>query len=285
MNENKTNINWYPGHMAKAKREIKENLKLIDIIIEIIDARIPRSSRNPDFDEIVLSKPRIVALNKSDMSDKLVNDLWVKRLKEEGTPVTLINALTGNGIGETMRLTSKLMEDKLNMHAEKGRIGKPIRALVLGIPNSGKSSFINKVAGRQVAVVGNKPGVTKEGKWIKTNFGVELMDTPGILWPKFENEETALHLAYTGAIKYELLDNTELTLKLIEELKENYSEELKTRYKLEDIDGTPLSIYEKIGKNRGYLISGGEIDYERTANMIVDEFRKGIIGRISLERP
>ena len=285
-NCNKTSINWFPGHMVKAKREIKENFKLVDIVIEIIDARIPLSSRNPDFDDLIMDKPRIVALNKSDMSDKSVNEKWIKYFKNQNIPCVLLNALTGNGVNDVLKLAVNIMKDKLERNAEKGRIGKPIRAAVMGIPNSGKSSFINKVAKRQVAVVGNKPGVTKRGQWIRTDFGIELMDTPGILWPKFENEETALHLAYTGAIRYEILDNTELVLKFIEEVRKNYLTELSTRYKLQDIEEkTPLEIYENIGKNRGYLISGGEIDYERTANMVIDEFRKGIIGKISLERP
>jgi len=286
MTESINNINWFPGHMVKAKREIKENFKLVDIVIEIIDARIPLSSRNPDFDELIMNKPRIIALNKSDMSDKTVNEKWIKYFKSQGIQCVLLNSLTGSGVNEIMKLAVNIMKDKLEKNAEKGRIGKPIRAAVMGIPNAGKSSFINKVAKRQAAVVGNKPGVTKRGQWIKTNFGIELMDTPGILWPKFEKEETALHLAYTGAIKYEILDNTELVLKFIEEIIKKYPQELSTRYKLQDIENkTPLEIYENIGKNRGYLISGGEIDYERTANMVMDEFRKGIIGKISLERP
>lgn len=280
------NINWFPGHMVKAKREIKENFKLVDVVIEIIDARIPFSSRNPDFDELVLDKPRIVALNKCDMSDKSVNEQWIKYFKSKNIPCVLLNAVTGNGVNDIMKLAVNIMREKLERNAEKGRIGKPVRAAVMGIPNSGKSSFINKVAKRQVAIVGNKPGVTKRGQWIKTDFGIELMDTPGILWPKFEKEETALHLAFTGAIRYEILDNTELVLKLIDELREYYSINLESRYKLQDIETkTSLDIYENIGKNRGYLVSGGEIDYERTANMVIDEFRKGIIGKISLERP
>ena len=284
--DNITNINWFPGHMVKAKRELKEIFKLVDIVIEIVDARIPLSSRNPDFDELIMDKPRIVALNKSDMSDKSVNEKWIKYFRTQGIPCVLLNSVAGTGINEVMKLAVSIMKEKLEKNAAKGRIGKPIRAAVMGIPNAGKSSFINKVAKRQVAIVGNKPGVTKRGQWIKTDFGIELMDTPGILWPKFETEEIALHLAYTGAIRYEILDNTELVLKFIEEIIKTYPVELSTRYKLKDIEGkTPLEIYEAIGKNRGYLISGGEIDYERTANMVMDEFRKGTIGKISLERP
>lgn len=285
-NENKTNINWFPGHMVKAKREIKENLKLVDVVIEIVDARIPRSSRNPDFEELVGTKPRIIALNKFDLADPTINKEWIKYYNGNGIEAVLINSITGVGIKELLARASNLVKDKLEKSNERGRIGRSVRVAVIGIPNAGKSSFINKVANRNTAAVGNKPGVTRTRQWIRTNSGVELMDTPGILWPKFENEEIGLNLAFTGAIKYEILDNAELALKLIGKLRVNYLKKLCERYKLSDIEGkTDLEVMEEIGNKRGCKISGGEIDYTKTANIIMDEFRKNVIGKISLERP
>ena len=188
MSENTMNMNWFPGHMAKAKRELKENLKLVDVIIEIVDARIPRSSRNPDFEELVGDKLRVIVLNKSDLADEKSNSRWVNYFKSQGMECVLLNSLKGDGINTLLKTVNKIMEDKLKQSAEKGRIGRPIRAAVIGIPNSGKSSFINKLAGKNIAVVGNKPGVTRAKQWIKTNYNVELMDTPGILWPKLDQE-------------------------------------------------------------------------------------------------
>ncbi len=281
-----TSINWFPGHMVKAKREIKENLKLVDVVIEIVDARIPRSSRNPDFDELVGVKPRIIALNKFDLADPTINKEWIKYYNENGIEAVLINSITGVGIKELLTRSSNLVKDKLEKSTEKGRVGRSVKVAVIGIPNAGKSSFINKVAKKSVATVGNKPGVTRTKQWIRTNVGVELMDTPGILWPKFENEEIGLNLAFTGAIKYEILDNAELALKLVERLRKDYKKELCTRYKLESIEcNSDLEVLEMIGNKRGCKISGGEVDYVKAANIIIDEFRKAIIGNISLERP
>ena len=276
-------INWFPGHMAKAKREIKENLNLVDVIIEIVDARIPKSSRNPDFEEIIGDKLRVIVLNKSDLADEKSNSKWLNYFKSQGMECVLINSLKGDGVNTLLKTVNKIMEDKLKQSAEKGRVGRSIRAAVIGIPNSGKSSFINKLAGRNIATVGNKPGVTRAKQWIKTNYNVELMDTPGILWPKLEQEEVALHLAYTGAIKYEILDTADLLLKFIEEIVEKYPQSLEQRYKIEIADKTPLEIYEDIARKRGFIVSRGEIDYERTANVVFDEFRKGMLGKISLE--
>ncbi|MBE5812606.1 MAG: ribosome biogenesis GTPase YlqF [Clostridiales bacterium] len=283
MGENITNINWFPGHMAKAKRELKENLKLVDVIIEIVDARIPRSSRNPDFEELIGDKLRVIVLNKSDLADEKSNSRWVNYFKSQGIECVLLNSLKGDGINTLLKTVNKIMEDKLKQSAEKGRIGRPIRAAVIGIPNSGKSSFINKLAGKNIAVVGNKPGVTRAKQWIKTNYNVELMDTPGILWPKLDQEEVALHLAYTGAIKYEVLDTSDLLLKFIEEITVKYPQSLEQRYKIEIGDKTPLEVYEEIARKRGFIVSRGEIDYERTANVVFDEFRKGMLGKITLE--
>ena len=281
-----SNINWFPGHMVKAKNEIKYNLKLVDVVIEIVDARIPRSSRNPDFDELVSSKPRVIGLNKFDLADSKVNKMWIEYYKNQGVPAVLINSITGVGIKELLAKASELVKDKLEKSSERGRIGRSVKVAVIGIPNAGKSSFINKVAKRNAANVGNKPGVTRTKQWIRTDMGVELMDTPGILWPKFEDQDIGFNLAFTGAIKYEILDNAELALKLIGKLRKNYLNELCARYKLEDIkDFSDLEVMEAIGNKRGCKISGGEIDYTKTANIIIDEFRKAIIGNISLERP
>jgi ribosome biogenesis GTPase A len=272
--------------MVKAKNEIKENLKLVDLIIEIIDARIPLSSQNPEFNEMIGNKAKIIALNKSDMADASVNKEWVRYFKSHGIKAVLINSVDGTGIRELISTAFDMMKEKLEASASKGRVGRTVKAMVIGIPNAGKSSFINKVSKKSAATVGNKPGVTKKKQWISTDFGIELMDTPGILWPKFENDKVAFSLAFTGAIKYEILDNTELVLKLIENLKGIYLKELTGRYKLKDMeDSNSIEIFEAIAKNRGCIIKGGEIDYERAADIIIDEFRKGIIGRISLERP
>ena len=286
MNENKTNINWFPGHMVKAKKEIKENLKLVDTVIEIVDARIPISSRNPDFDELIGTKPRVIGLNKFDLADPKVNKMWIEYYKKQNIPAVLINSISGAGINELLTLARDAVKEKIEKSNEKGIVGRSVRVAVMGIPNAGKSSFINKVAKRNVANVGNKPGVTRTKQWIRTNLGIELMDTPGILWPKFETEEIGLNLAFTGAIKYEILDNEELSLKLIQKLRDTYKKEFCERYKLEDIDeNSELEILEIIGNKRGCKISGGEIDYTKVANLVIDEFRKGVIGNISLERP
>lgn len=282
----KTNINWFPGHMVKAKKEIKENLKLVDTVIEIIDARIPISSRNPDFDELIGTKPRVIGLNKFDLADPKVNKMWVEFYKKQNIPAVLINSISGAGINELLTLARDAVKGKIEKSNEKGIVGRSVRVAVMGIPNAGKSSFINKVAKRNVANVGNKPGVTRTKQWIRTSLGIELMDTPGILWPKFETEEIGLNLAFTGAIKYEILDNEELSLKLIQKLRDTYKKELCERYKLENIDeNSELEILEMIGNKRGCKISGGEIDYTKVANLVIDEFRKGTIGNISLERP
>ena len=281
-----TRIQWFPGHMVKAKKEIKENLKLVDTVIEIVDARIPRSSRNPDFDELIGSKPRVIGLNKFDLADSKINKLWLDFYKTQSIPAVLINSISGAGINDLLNLARDTVKEKIEKSNEKGRVGRSVRVAVIGIPNAGKSSFINKIAKRNAANVGNKPGVTRTKQWIRTDLGIELMDTPGILWPKFETEEIGLNLAFTGAIKYEILDNDELSLKLIQKLRMNYEKEFCERYKLENIkENTELEILEMIGNKRGCKISGGEIDYTKTANIIIDEFRKGVIGNISLERP
>lgn len=281
------NIQWYPGHMVKAKRKILEDLKLVDIVIELIDARIPMSSRNPEVDDIVGNKKRIIVLNKSDMSDSSVNKQWIEYFNREDTRVILANSLTGSGLREVLAASRQLMKEKLDRLRSKGLLVKTTRALIIGIPNVGKSTFINKLAGKNVAQTGDRPGVTKSKQWIKVDRELELLDTPGILWPKFEDKKVGLYLAFTGAIKDEILDVNELAVKLVEVLMVRFQENLKNRYKLDEIpEGTDAhALLEIIGRKRGFLVSGGEIDLQRTAVMLLDEFRGGKIGKISLETP
>lgn len=281
------NIQWYPGHMVKAKRKIIEDLKLVDVVIELLDARIPMSSRNPEVDDIVGSKNRIIVLNKSDLADPAVNKKWVNYFNSEKTKVILANSVTGTGLKDVLSASKQLMKEKLDRLRSKGLLVKTTRALIIGIPNVGKSTFINKLAGKSVAQTGDRPGVTKAKQWIKVSPELELLDTPGILWPKFEDEQVGLHLAFTGAIKDEILDVNELSKKLLELLKDKFPEKLKARYKLgnieEGIDGAAL--LNIIGRKRGCIVSGGEIDVQRTSVMLLDEFRGGKMGAISLETP
>ncbi|MGE5629731.1 MAG: ribosome biogenesis GTPase YlqF [Caulobacteraceae bacterium] len=281
------NIQWYPGHMVKAKRKIIEDLKLVDVVIELLDARIPMSSRNPEVDDIVGSKNRIIVLNKSDLADPAVNKKWVNYFNSEKTKVILANSVTGTGLKDVLSASKQLMKEKLDRLRSKGLLVKTTRALIIGIPNVGKSTFINKLAGKSVAQTGDRPGVTKTKQWIKVSPELELLDTPGILWPKFEDEKVGLHLAFTGAIKDEILDVNELSQKLLELLKDKFPEKLKARYKLEAIeegvDGAAL--LNIIGRKRGCIVSGGEIDVQRVSVMLLDEFRGGRMGAISLETP
>ena len=296
MNENKTNINWYPGHMAKTRREIIEDLKLIDVVIELLDSRIPISSRNPDIAEITKNKDRIIVLNKSDLSDKKENDKWVNHFKQNGLIAIECDSNSGRGINEVLRAIEKLKEKELQEYASKGRTGRKIRAMILGIPNVGKSSFINRVSKTNRLEVGNKPGVTKKKQWIRINDKIELLDTPGVLWPKFDNEKVALNLAYTGSIKDEILPQTEIAYQLLKYLLENYKSNISERYKLSTdyIDEVlnqnqpeNFNIYEimqEIGKKRGAIVSGGQVDDEKVARIILDDFRSGKLGKITLER-
>ncbi|KHD38052.1 GTPase [Clostridium acetobutylicum] len=278
-------INWFPGHMAKTRREIRENLKLVDAVIEIRDARIVYSSSNPDINSICKDKPRIILLNKFDLAEKSITDNWVKALSSESIRAIPVNALEGRGLNSIKPALNELLKPKLDNMAAKGIQNYIIRVMVVGIPNVGKSSFINKMAKNKVAKVGNKPGVTKSKQWIKTNIGIELMDTPGVLWPKFQDQKVGLNLAFTGAIKDEIMDIEELALKLVGFLQKNYPEKLMERYKLEDINEDPLINMNNIAAKRGALLKGGEIDYNRVSIIIVDEFRSGKLGKISLERP
>ena len=292
-----TNINWYPGHMAKTKKQIIQDLKLIDIVIELLDARIPISSQNPNIAEITKNKKKIIVLNKCDLSDDMQNKLWIEYFKKKNIPAVLVDSNSGRGIDECIRQIEKIMQIDLDAHAEKGRTGRRIRAMILGIPNVGKSSFINRISKRTTAGVGNKPGVTKQKQWIRINEKIELLDTPGVLWPKFESEEVALHLCFTGSIKEEILDKLEIAYHLTKFLLENYRKKLCERYKIDEefIEQTLKqdqpennNIYEimlEIGKKRGCIMSGGRIDEEKTSRLILDEFKNGKLGKITIECP
>lgn len=278
-------INWFPGHMVKTKRAIKENLTLVDAVIEIRDARIPRASANPEIDSLCGNKPRIILLNKSDLSDKNITRAWMNSLTKENVRVIEINSLKGEGIKQIKPILLDLLKEKHERLKAKGLVNIVTRVMVVGIPNVGKSTFINKMAKNNIAKTGDRPGVTKTKQWIKTSIGIELMDTPGILWPKFEDEDVALNLAFTGAIKDEIMDTEELALKLVERLMNIKPDALTTRYKLDSLDEDPLINLDNIARKRGCIISGGNIDYNRISAILLDEFRGGKIGNITLERP
>lgn len=278
------NINWYPGHMAKTKRMISDNLKLVDAVIEIIDARIPRSSRNPDVDTLCAGKPKIVILNKSDMADPSLTEKWISYFKSENTEVITANCETGEGLRKIPDMLKRILKEKLDRNREKG-IFKAIRIMVVGIPNSGKSSFINRMAKRQTLKTENRPGVTVNKQWVKVSEEIELLDTPGILWPKLDNEEIALNLAYTGAIKDQILDISEICVHFLEYMLENYPEALENRYNIKIENDDRISVYDKICYKRGYIFSKDDPDYERCARAVLDDFRNLKFGKITLESP
>jgi ribosome biogenesis GTP-binding protein YlqF len=279
------NIQWYPGHMTKAKREMIESMKLVDAVVEMLDARIPRSSRNPDIDTICGSKARIVVLNKSDLADQRVNKRWVNYYNSMGLKCIEVDSITGSGIKNIPAVLNEKFRDRNERLREKGIVSKPIRIMIAGVPNVGKSSLINKMAGKASMKTGDKPGVTKGRQWIKLAGGLELLDTPGILWPKFEDQQVGLHLAFTGAIRDEIMDTAELAIKLIESLKDVAPEALTGRYKVKSIDNEPVDLLSEIASNRGCILKGGIIDTERMSKIILDEFRGGKLGKISLEVP
>lgn len=280
------NIQWFPGHMAKTRRLIAENLKLVDVVIELLDARIPVSSKNPEIDEILGVKPRVIALNKSDLADNKVLKEWNKWYNSKGYTNIFVDSIKGQGIKELKDKLRVMMKDKIEREKQKGRLFRPIRTMVIGIPNVGKSSFINKIAGRASAVTGDKPGVTRGKQWVKLNEEIELLDTPGILWPKFDDPQVGLNLAFTGAIKDDIMDVVEVGAELFKYLSRIYPQNIKDRYKLLSIeDKSGEELLQIAGKNRGCIIAGGEVDLRRIAIIVLDEFRGGKIGKISLERP
>lgn len=278
-------INWFPGHMKKTQREIKDNLKLIDAVIEIRDARIPRSSANPDIEKLVGNKPRLILLNKSDLTESRITKEWMKYLTKENVSAIEVNCLKGSGLQKIKPALNELLKEKHDRLKNKGLKKIVTRVMVVGIPNVGKSTFINKMARNNIAKTGDRPGVTKNKQWIKTSMDIELLDTPGVLWPKFQDDETALNLAFTGAIKDEIMDIEELAYKLVERLQEFYPEKLMERYKIDTVFENPLETLDAIAIKRGAIMKGREIDYNRIAVILLDEFRGGKIGNISLERP
>ena len=284
MNAN-MNINWYPGHMKKTREAIQKNLPLVDVVFELLDARIPYSSQNPVIDSIVKDKPRIIILNKSDLANDKSNSLWQNHYRDSDVPSILFNSLSGKGVENILKLASEVLKDKRKSYEDRGVINRPIRAMILGIPNVGKSTLINTLSGRKGTRTGNKPGITKVNQWIKIKGSLELLDTPGILWPKFEEEVVGLNLAFTGAIKDEILDTETLALKLIEVLMNIAPESLMKRYNIELQNATPLEIMESIANRRGCILKRGEFDYTKTSNIVLDEFRKGVIANITLELP
>ena len=275
---------WYPGHMTKAKRQMQEDLKLIDLIIELVDARIPLSSRNPDIDELVKNKARLILLNKSDLADERYNEQWSAYFQKKGFYVVKVNAKSGAGLKSIQGVIQEACKAKIERDRRRGIKNRPIRAMVVGIPNVGKSTFINSYAGKACAKTGNKPGVTKGKQWIRLNKTLELLDTPGILWPKFEDQEVGKRLAFIGSIKDEILNLEELSLELLDYIRTNYPGLLNTRYGIEE-EGTPVSLLEAVADKRKCLIRGQEIDYAKAAGIVMEEFRNGKIGRITLEFP
>ena len=281
-------IQWFPGHMAKTRRLISENIKNVDIVIEILDARIPYSSRNPEISRLIGDKPTLLLLNKASLADPAQNAMWVKRYTTENTVCLLTDCVTGEGMNKMAPAIRSILQDKLRRYEEKGMHGRRVRAMVLGIPNVGKSSLINRICGGKKTKVENRPGVTLDKQWVSTNIGVDLMDMPGILWPKFEERRVGENLALTGAIRDGILDLESMATILCKRLRRLYPDLLSTRYKLGDMEQyRELSDYDlflTIGKKRGFLISGGEINTERTATTLLEEFRSAKIGRITLDR-
>ncbi|MFP3508257.1 ribosome biogenesis GTPase YlqF [Peribacillus simplex] len=278
-------IQWFPGHMAKARREVTEKLKLIDIIFELVDARIPASSRNPMIDEIIQHKPRVILLNKADMADPVKTNMWLEYYKSQGKTAIAINSQAGNGLNQITAASKKLLKDKYDRMESRGIKPRAIRAMIVGIPNVGKSTLINRLAKKNIAKTGNTPGVTKAQQWIKVGKELELLDTPGILWPKFEDQEVGLKLALTGAIKDTILNLHEVSLYGLRFLEKEYPDRLKSRYNLDAIPQETLELFDAVGKFRGCLASGGFIDYDKTAELVVREIRSEKMGPLTFEVP
>ena len=275
------NINWYPGHMKKTRELIRDNLKLVDLVIEVLDARIPISSRNPIIDEIVGNKPRVIALNKTDIASDKETKRWLEYFVREGSTPVAINAQSGSGVSNLLKILERIEKEL----SEGTMRQKPLRMMIVGVPNVGKSSLINRLTGRKAAQIGNKPGVTKGKQWLRLKNGMELLDTPGILWPKFEDNRVGIYLAFCGSIKDEILDLPTLALELIKVLRRDYPELLLERYKLDEdcLEYEDIELLDEICRRRGYILPGKRIDYDRAGKAILDEFRNGKIGRITLE--
>ena len=279
-------VQWFPGHMAKTRRLIKESLSLVDGVTEIIDARIPYSSSNPELEELVNNKPRIVLLNKCDLADKNTTNQWIEYYKNKGITALPVDCRTGKGLNAYYSTVREVLKDKIKQNEDRGMPGKALRIMVVGIPNTGKSSFINRMAGAAKAKVADKAGVTRHNQWFAIGNGIELLDTPGVLWPKFDDPAVGDKLAFIGSVKDEILDSETLAVRLLEVMKNNYPERLVERYRVNDFqDKEAWELLEMIGKKRGMMIKGGEIDTERVSVMLLDEYRGGKLGAISLERP
>ncbi|MDO5001265.1 MAG: ribosome biogenesis GTPase YlqF [Eubacteriales bacterium] len=282
----KMNIQWFPGHMTKAQRMIEENIKQVDAVCEILDARIPRSSRNPDIDRLAAGKPRLIILNRVDLADPAMTAKWKKYFESQGMAILETDAKSGRGVGGFAAAVRRLLADKLREYEAKGQVGRTLRVMILGIPNVGKSTFINKVAGRKAAIAGDKPGVTRGKQWINIDSGLDLLDTPGILWPKFDSQEVGEMLAITNAIKADVLDKETLGANFMLRLRAMYPDALRERYKFEpDPAANGFELLEAAAKKRGFLVSKGEYDIERMANTLLGEYHDGKLGRLTLEQP
>ncbi len=282
----KLNIQWYPGHMTKAMRMIGDNLKLVDAVCELVDARIPRASRNPDIDKLCAGKPRLLVLNRADLADPAMTGRWKRHFEEQGFAVLETDARTGRGVKDFAPAVRRLLAAKLRDYEAKGQAGRPLRVMVLGIPNVGKSSFINKAAGRKAALAGDKPGVTRGKQWISIDRGLELLDTPGVLWPKFDSQEVGELLAVTNAIKADVLDKETLAANFMLRLRRFYPQAIQERYKFTpDPEANGFDLLEQAAKKRGFLVSKGEVDLERMANTLLGEYHDGKLGRLTLEEP
>ena len=282
----KMNIQWFPGHMTKAQRMIEENLKLVDAVCEILDARIPRSSRNPDINRLAGDKPRLVILNRIDLADPKITARWKKYFEAQGLAILETDARSGKGVNGFAPAVRRLLAGKIREFEAKGQVGRPLRVMILGIPNVGKSTFINKVAGRKAAIAWDKPGVTRGKQWINIDAGLDLLDTPGILWPKFDSQEVGEMLAITNAIKADVLDKETLAANFMLRLRQMYPQAIKDRYKFDpDPDMNGFELLEQAAKKRGFLVSRGEYDIERMANTLLGEYHEGKLGRLSLEMP
>lgn len=282
----KQTVQWFPGHMAKTRRLIKESLSRVDCVTEILDARIPLSSRNPEIGELTAGKPRIILLNKCDMADENVTARWIKYFRSNGSEAMAVDCRSGKGLNGYTALVRKVLADKIQANNDRGMVGKALRVMVVGIPNTGKSSFINKMAGKVRAKVADKPGVTTSNQWFFIGNGIELLDTPGVLWPKFDDPAVGDRLAFIGSVKDAVIDVETMAVRLLDILKEGYPDRLAERYKIADFDSLQSwEILEMIGRKRGMLISGGEVNTERASVMLLDEYRGGKLGRISMEFP
>ncbi|BCZ26051.1 ribosome biogenesis GTPase YlqF [Claveliimonas bilis] len=275
---------WYPGHMTKARRMMQENIKLIDLVIELVDARIPLSSRNPDIDELGRQKSRLILLNKADLAENKWNDAWIEYFKDKGYLAVKVNSKKGGGIKNIQSVIQEACKEKIERDRKRGILNRPVRAMVVGIPNVGKSTFINTLAGKACAKTGNKPGVTKGKQWIRLNKGVELLDTPGILWPKFEDQQVGMKLAFIGSIKDEILNTEELAAEFLKFMQQHYPGIIAGKYNIEET-GDVYEVLNRIAESRHCIVRGNELDVEKAAALLMDDFRSGRLGELTLEYP